>query len=254
MKKVSDWLLGLLLPFIIIVAWYLAKKYLEISDSILPSMNGVRMALIELLKEGTLQSDLKVSFARVLRGYLCSVIIGGLLGVSMGMSSKMHTLFHLTITCIRQIPIIAWIPLIIMWFGIEDLSKTVVIALGTTFIIAINLENGISGTPKGLIEVASIYKLSKWKTFVKVYLPHALPSLFVGLRLGLSTSWMAVVAAELMAANSGIGFRISYSRSLLRADIVVVCMIVIALIGIILDRAISLLFLKITPWEYRNKE
>lgn len=100
------------------------------------------------------------------------------------------------------------------------------------------------------MEVAKLYKLSKWETFVKVYLPHALPQILVGLKLGLGVSWMAVVASELIAASTGIGYRMNEARSLMKSDKVIVCMIVIGLIGIIMDKLISLLFDRFTPWVH----
>ena len=98
-----------------------------------------------------------------------------------------------------------------------------------------------------------MYRLNVWQTFIKVYLPHALPQILVGLKLGLGVSWMAVVAAEMIASNAGIGYRLNYSRSMMEADKVIVCMIVIGLVGVLMDKVIGLLFKKITPWSRLNK-
>ena len=152
-------------------------------------------------------------------------------------------------TVIRQIPIIAWIPLIILWCGIGELSKIVVIVLAAFFPIMMNTMSGISSTPAGYIEVAQLYKLSFFKTFRKVYLPQIL----VGLKLGLGISWMAVVAAELIASLSGIGYRMSNARSLMQSDVVIVCMILIGLIGILMDKILGVIFTAITPWNKKQK-
>ena len=188
----------------------------------------------------------------VLKGYLLSVALGTVLGSLMGMSKTIANLLQPTVTVIRQIPIIAWIPLIILWCGIGELSKVVVIVMAAFFPIMMNTMSGISSTPAGYIEVAQLYKLNYFKTFRKVYLPHALPQILVGLKLGLGISWMAVVAAELIASLSGIGYRMSNARSLMQSDMVIVCMIVIGVIGILMDKILGAIFTAITPWNKGN--
>ena len=227
---------------------------MDISQSILPRISGVKDGFVELVKSGTLQKDISISIIRVIRGYFFSILTGVLLGTLMGMSSSVYKIFHGSLTTIRQIPNIAWIPLIILWFGIKELSKTVIIVMAAFFPIMTNTLNGILSTPQGYIELAQLYKLSRWKTFTKVYLPHALPHMLVGLKLGLGSSWMAVVAAELIASSSGIGYRLSDARSLMRSDIVIVCMIVIGIVGIIMDKLISLIFKYLTPWAKKKAD
>lgn len=254
MNKGKSILLSLLIPIAVVLGWYYATNFTDISGSILPKISKVFAAFQDLIGKGQLQKDLYVSIGRVLRGYGASIALGLILGTTMGMSKSIWHIFHLTITTIRQIPMMAWIPLIILWCGIGELSKTVIIVLAAFFPIMTNTLSGISTTPQGYIEVAQLYKLSKWKTFRKVYLPHALPHIFVGLKLGLGTSWMAVVAAELIAASSGIGYRLSDARSLMRSDVVIVCMIVIGIIGFIMDKLITALFGVLTPWEKKKQE
>lgn len=252
MRNTKKTLLSLLIPFIVVIAWYYTTNFTDTPSSILPSIGKVGKAFQSMVGTGQLQQDLSVSFTRVLKGYLYSVLLGGLLGILMGMSVSIKHTFNLTVTTIRQIPMIAWIPLIILWCGIGEKSKIVIIIIAAFFPIMINTLNGVENTPSGYLEVAKLYKLSKWKTFVKVYLPHALPSIFVGLKLSLGVSWMAVVASELIAATSGIGYRMSDARSLMRSDVVIVCMLVIGLIGILMDRCLTLLFKILTPWENKN--
>jgi sulfonate transport system permease protein len=149
---------------------------------------------------------------------------------------------------------VAWIPLIILWAGIGEKSKVIIIMIAAVFPILVNTLSGISSTPEGLTEVAALYKLSPLQTFLKVNLPHALPQILVGLKLGLSVSWMAVVASELIAATTGIGYRMNEARSLMKSDKVIVCMIVIGLVGILMDKIITIVFEKITPWEHLKDE
>lgn len=248
MIRVKNILLSLLIPIMVVIGWYYTTNYTDTPSSILPGIGKVWKAFCQMVESGQLWEDVSVSFSRVVKGYLCSVALGGLLGILMGMSKTIKQIFNLTATSIRQIPMIAWIPLIILWCGIEERSKIVIIVIAAFFPIMINTLNGVESTPVGFIEIARLYKLSNWQTFLKVYFPHALPSIFVGLKLSLGTSWMAVVASELIAATSGIGYRMSDARSLMRSDIVIVCMIIIGLVGIVMDKGLSFLFRVSTPW------
>lgn len=184
-QKVKQILLGLIVPVLILAAWICATHFGNIPTSILPKISIVWQAFLEMLQSGQLWNDLSVTLSRVLKGYLLSAVLGTVLGSLMGMSKTVLHLLQPTVTVIRQIPIIAWIPLIILWCGIGELSKVVVIVMAAFFPIMMNTMSGISSTPAGYIEVAQLYKLNFFKTFRKVYLPHALPQILVGLKLGL---------------------------------------------------------------------
>lgn len=245
--------LGIVIPAIVILAWFCVTTYGTIPPGILPSIPKVGEAFVEMVQTGQLQQDILVSLSRVIKGYLVSALLGIFLGSLIGMFRPVKELFIPVITIIRQIPMIAWIPLIILWCGIGELSKVVIIVLVAFFQILLNTQSGIESTPKEYIEVARLYKLSKWKTFTKVYLPHALPQILVGLRLGLGGSWMAVVAAELIAATSGIGYRMSNARSNMQSQVVIICMIVVGLIGVLMDKGIGIVFYYLTPWRKTKK-
>lgn len=249
MSRKKSIVYGLIIPVGIVAAWYLYTTFSNVPDSLLPKIQNVIAAFREMVSQGQLQTDLTVSFMRVIKGFLVSGVIGILLGAAMGMSKKASALLLPTVTAIRQIPVIAWIPLIILWAGIGETSKVVVIVIAASFPVMINTLSGFNNTPSGFVEVAELYKLNRWQTFIKVYLPSALPQILTGLKLGLSVSWMALVASELIAATSGIGYRMNDARSLMRSDKVIVCMVVIGLAGIIMDKVISIIFERITPWE-----
>lgn len=251
MKKdiIRKAVLALLIPVAVILAWFLVTTYGSIPIGILPTLPMVGEAFGEMTQSGQLQQDLLVSLSRVLKGYAISAVLGIILGSLVGMFPRIHELLIPMITVIRQIPVIAWIPLIILWAGIGEMSKVIIIVLAAFFPILVNTESGIESTPSGYIEVAKLYKLNPWKTFLKVYLPHALPNILVGLKLGLGVSWMAVVASELIASTTGIGYRMSYARSMMQANVVIVCMVVIGLVGVVMDKLIGWLFGFITPWK-----
>ncbi len=245
-------LTGLILPIGILLAWHITVTYGSIPAGILPGIDRVIRVFSEMLHNGQLAADLSASLSCVLRGYLISAVLGIVLGSFMGMSKTIKELLLPTVTVIRQIPMIAWIPLVILWFGIGDITKTIVIVLAAFFPVLVNTQSGIETTPKGYTEVAQLYRLNPVKTFLKVYLPHALPQILVGLRLGLGISWMAVVGAELIASTTGIGYRMSYARSMMRADIVIMCMIVVGIIGIVMDKLLGIIFQAATPWNHHK--
>ena len=239
----------LILPALIVLLWNFATNTGNISTLLLPKISAVGAAFQQQLAEGTLQNDVAVSLLRILKGYSLAVVFGISLGVLMGMNSYANRFFMLTFTAIRQIPMIAWVPLLIIWFGIGEGSKVAVIFLASYFPILVNTVNGISRTDAKLVEVGKMYQLSNWKMFTKIYLPSALPSVFIGLKLGISVSWMAVVGAEMIAATSGIGFRLNDARSLMQYPIVFSGMITIALVGVAMDVVINILIKVCTPWE-----
>ena len=234
----------IILPVIIVLAWHFATSTGAMSTLILPKISTVLETL-----NGTLTGDIGISLSRIAKGYALAVVVGILLGVLMGMNKFANRFFMLTFTAIRQIPMIAWVPILIIWFGIGEESKVAVIFLAAYFPVLVNTVSGIERTDPKLIEVGKMYHLNCWQQFTKIYLPSALPSIFVGLKLGLSVSWMAVVGAEMIAATSGIGFRINDARSLMQYPVVFAGIIAIAVVGVIMDLAISLIGKLCTPWE-----
>lgn len=254
MKKLRTVLLGLIIPVLVVLLWWITTTFGNTPETILPKLSSVGNRLVELLSNGKLQGDVLISLERVLKGYFVSAVLGIFLGTIMGMSDTVNKIFQPTATVIRQIPIMAWIPLLILWCGIGELSKIVVIVIASFFPIMVNTFSGISTTPLEYVEVARLYNLGKFKTFTRVYLPYALPHIQTGLKLGLGVSWMAVVAAELLASNSGIGYSMSYARTLMQSDVVIIDMIVIGAVGIIMDKIVSLIFNVLTPWEKVRRE
>ena len=253
MKKAGNIVLAIIPPVLILLAWWYVTNFTDTPNAILPKISSVKDALISTVESGQLQSDLGASLLCVLKGYAIAVVVGGILGSLMGMFTTVKKILQPTVTCFRQIPMIAWMPLIILWFGIGDAAKIVLIVIASFFPILVNTQSGIETTPEGLIEVANLYRLNPVKKFVKVYLPHALPNILVGLKLGLSVSWMAVVGAELIASTTGIGYRMSNARSMMQSNILILCMLVVGLIGVLMDKILGFVFKKLTPWEKVKK-
>jgi sulfonate transport system permease protein len=238
------------LPAMIFIAWWLVTEHEYFPPVILPPMNAVAISFRKQLESGQLVQDILVSLIRVGKGFSLAAVLGVVLGLLMGVSKTITRFFALPFNSIRQIPIIAWIPLIILWCGIGELSKVVIIVLGAFFPVLVNTIFGITQVSLDYLEVGRMFRLSKWKMFTKIYLPSATPAIFEGLKLGLSNSWSVVVAAEIIAASSGIGYRINDARSLMQSEVVIVGILIIGLIGLALDQLVVWGSNLLTPWAH----
>ncbi len=247
--KILNFLEMLILPALILLAWHWATTSGAVPSIVLPTLSAVGASIAGQLQSGRLQTDVLISVSRILKGYALAVVFGLAFGVIMGMNEHVNRFFGGLFRAIRQIPMIAWVPLLVMWFGIGEESKVAVIFLASFFQILLNTISGIQRTDQHLVEVGRMYQLSKWRLFKEIYLPSALTSIFVGLKLGLSVSWMAVVGAEMIAASSGIGFRINDARALLDYPVVFTGMIAIAVTGVLMDVVLSLIAKACMPWE-----
>lgn len=254
MKNWVRILLGFSLPVVIFAAWWAATNYGDIPKQILPTPKAVWDIYTSPTDGGKLFSQLLVSLQRVVKGFLLASVLGIIFGSMTGVSKVAKAILMPTLTAIRQIPMIAWIPLLILWCGIGEASKLAIIVLAAFFCVFVNTHAGISETPESYLEVSRLYKLSRVQSFVSVYLPFALPQILTGFQLALGVSWMAVVASELISATSGIGYHMSDARSFMRSDVVIACMLVIGVVGIVMNYGISALFAAITPWNKREKQ
>lgn len=246
-------LLPVLLPILILILWYLSAIRGWIAPYVVPPPQRVIETFVDFLQDGTLFNDTWASLKRMLQGYFWAIVAGVTLGILMGISVISDKLLSSTLNAIRVIPPLAWIPLIILWFGIGEISKIVIIFKSAFFPILLNVIQGIESVPKGYLEVSKLLGVSRPKTLFKVILPAALPNIFVGLRLGLGASWMAVVAAELIASTSGLGYRLTEGRELSHPDVVLVGMIMIGVIGLLMDVIISKIQQKVLSWHVSIK-
>lgn len=251
--KLVDTLFALILPLWVLVAWHVATSTGLLSTVVLPRISTVATTLVQQLTTGTFKGDLAISIVRILEGYAIAVAAGIFFGVAMGMSDTVHRFFSLAFKAVRQIPMMAWVPLLVIWFGIGEESKVAVIFLASFFPILVNTMDGIERTDPKLVEVGRMYRLSGWKMFREIYLPSALPSIFVGLKLALGIAWMAVVGSEMIAASSGIGFRINDARTLMDYGIVFAGIIVIAVAGVAMDMVLGIIARAATPWKQQER-
>lgn len=245
-----------LLPVGIIVIWQFTSQTGWLSTRILPSPEGVVEAFWNLSASGELWHHLAISAWRALIGFSIGGAIGLALGLISGLSRWGERLLDTSIQMLRNVPHLALIPLVILWFGIDESAKIFLVALGTFFPIYINTWHGIRNIDHGLLEMARSYGLSGFSLFAQVILPGALPSIMVGVRFALGLMWLTLIVAETISANAGIGYLAMNAREFLQTDVVVVAIILYALLGKLADisaQRLERLWLRWHP-AYRQQE
>ena len=229
------------LPFAIIVVWQTAASSGLLSTRILPAPTDVVLAGWKLLGTGELVRNMWVSFWRAIVGFAIGGGIGFAFGLANGLSKRSEIAFDSTLQMVRNIPHLALIPLVILWFGIDETAKIFLVALGVFFPIYINTQHGIRSVDPQLIEMGRTYGMTPPELFWRVLLPGALPSIFVGVRFGLGIMWLTLIVAETIAASSGIGYMAMQAREFLLVDVVVLAILIYALLGKAADSAARLL-------------
>lgn len=230
-SKWTDAALGLIVPLLLVLYWEIACRLELFPPQIVIPPRLVFGTFLEMLRSGELADNLKISLVRVLLGFVLGAASGFLLGAGMAISKRVERYFLPLFTCVRQVPVLGWIPLLMIWLGIGETFKVVFISLGAFYPMTVNAYEGFRGVPASYVEVARAFGFGRRKLLLRVLLPAALPSIFTGIRLALNMSWMMVIAAELVAAGEGIGYTITWGRQLFQMDIVIMGVILIGLIG-----------------------
>ena len=233
----------------VIVVWIIMGNEGKLNPVVMPTLQKIGKTFKTLFLKGTLIKHCGISIGRVLKGYGISVALGVTLGILIGLSHHLERNTQLLVQIIKPIPPIAWIPLVILWFGIGESGKVFLIFLGGFFTILVNVIDGIKQTDERLVEVSKVMEIPLWKHIFKLVLPGALPNIFTGLRVGLTSCWMCVVAAELVSSTTGLGYMIMDARQYGQTDVVITGMITIGLIGKIMDSLLHLIESKIVVWN-----
>lgn len=238
------------LPAVLVVLWQVAAQAGWLSSRILPEPWQVLTAFWSLAESGELWAHLRTSLWRAAAGFGIGAGLGLLLGLLNGSSRRAETLLDTTLQMIRNIPALALIPLVILWFGIDETAKLFLLAVGVFFPVYLNTFHGIRSADQGLIEMARSYGLSGWALYRDVILPAALPSILVGVRFSLGLVWVLLIVAETISAQSGIGYMTMNAREFLQTDVVLVGILLYALLGKAADlvaRALERHFLRWNP-------
>jgi sulfonate transport system permease protein len=224
-------LTGLIVPLLLLALWQVVVELGVYSRGQLPAPLDVVAAVRELTDRGRLLPNIAASLERVAVGFAAGALVATLVGLVVGLSRQAEALLAPTLQAVRAVPSLAWVPLLILWLGIGEGPKLTLIAIGAFFPIYTALVAGIRQIDRKLIEVGRAYGLRGGSLAREVLLPAALPSLLTGLRLGLAQAWLFLVAAELIAASAGLGFLLVDAQNSGRADIIVLSIVLLALIG-----------------------
>jgi sulfonate transport system permease protein len=244
-EQIAPWLV----PFGLIVVWQILAQAGVITTRILPAPTQIIEAAIRLLQSGELVRNVGISLWRALIGFIIGGGIGLSLGVLNGINVTAERLLDSSLQMIRNIPHLAMIPLVILWFGIGDQARIFLVVLGVFFPIYINTFHGIRSIDPNLIEMGRVYGLSRRKLFWQIILPGALPNVLVGLRYALGLMWLTLIVAETIAANSGIGYMAMNAREFMQTDVVVLSILLYALLGKLADVAVRILERWWLPWH-----
>ncbi|MFY1866656.1 aliphatic sulfonate ABC transporter permease SsuC [Achromobacter xylosoxidans] len=238
-----------LVPALILGLWQLAAQAGWLSSRILPAPSAVAAAAWSLAVSGELWQHVRVSALRALWGLLLGGGLGLALGLLNGSSRTAETLLDTTLQMIRNIPVLALIPLVILWFGIEETAKLALLSLGVFFPVYLNTFHGIRSVDPALIEMGRSYGLSGWSLYRDVILPGALPSILVGLRFALGLVWVILIVTETISAQSGIGYMTMNAREFLQTDVVLLGILLYALLGKAADTLARALEHRLLRWN-----
>lgn len=249
-KKFEDvFIISLIIPIILIVLWQIAANNGAINIQLFPSPLKIWQAFVKSVETGKLQANILTSLERVLIGYIYGAVLGVAIGVIFGLSKKTYRLFSFLLEILRPIPIIAWVPVLIMIFGIGELSKIIVIVIGSFWSIFLNTYDGIRNVDDKYLEVANMFRKKKMEVVLRVMLPAALPGIFTGLRIGIGSAWISVIGAELIASSAGLGYMISYSREMTQPANMYVSVFIIGIIGYLINAVLKLIENKALRWN-----
>ena len=235
MSKRLSALLPWALPVAILALWQLSAQAGWLSTRVLPAPSAVASAAADLSASGELWRHLGVSTLRALTGFAIGGGLGLLLGLLTGSLRWAQTLLDTTLQMLRNIPPLALIPLVILWFGIDETAKLFLVALGVFFPVYLNTFHGIRSVDRDLIEMARAYGLSGWRLYTQVILPGATASILVGLRFSLGLMWVLLIVAETLSAQAGIGYMTMNAREFLQTDVVLLGILIYAALGKLAD-------------------
>lgn len=230
-RRTGTLLLGLIVPALVLLAWHVSTVTGFVPASQLPSPSSVLAAAVDLVERGELATHILISTQRVVLGFLIGALLGVTAGALLGLSKIADVLLTPTVGALRAVPSLAWVPLLILWIGINEDSKITLITIGAFFPVFTTLYLGLRHVDSNLVEAARAFGFNGMRLLFTVQLPAVVPALFSGLRLALAQSWLFLVAAELIASSMGLGFLLVDSQNNGRVDRIILAIILLAVLG-----------------------
>lgn len=248
-RYAAGWLLAWPVPLALLAFWYLAARYEWIPPQVLPTPESVAHTLADLYDSGELQANLAVSALRVAGGFAVGLIGGLALGAAMGLSPRLRDYVYPTFKAFSQVPVLGWLPLLMLLVGIDEALKIILIAKAALVPIAMNTYKGIESVPTRYIEVARVLRFTHWQLLWRVVFPAAAAPIWNGIRYGLTHAWLALVVVELLASSEGLGYMIVYGRQLFQLDMVIAAVVVVGAVGYALDKVLALAERAVLRWR-----
>ncbi|MEO9337808.1 ABC transporter permease subunit [Mesorhizobium sp. SB112] len=250
--SLSDWeLLAIswLAPALLVFVWEVLSRAGYINPQIMPAPSTVLATASKLIANGTLFEHMGYSLLRAIVGFVIGGSIGFGLGILVGFSRLSEAVLDRSIQMIRAIPFLALLPLVIIWFGVDEAGKIFLVALGVMFPIYINTVLGIRQVDPKLLELAKVTGLGVRERITKIILPGAMPSILTGVRYALAVAWLALVVAETIATTKGIGFLAMDAREFLQTNVIVLTILIYAAIGVVADSLARALERRLLSWH-----
>jgi len=237
----------------LLAAWEVVARLNLVSQVFFPPPSTIWEAFVDVLKTGfygsTLLGNLLASVGRVALGFVAAVVVGIPLGLAMARNDAIYDIIDPILEFIRPVPPLAYIPLLVVWFGIGELPKIILIALGTLPMVVFSAVGGVRGTPAERVSVARCFGASQWQLFWHVYFRSALPEIFTGLRVGVGIAWSSLVAAELIAARAGLGWMIEIAGRELEVAYIFIGIVLIGCLGYLMDLVVRVIEYLAVPWR-----
>lgn len=249
LDRLASGALPLLVPLAILLLWLLNARMGWLPPQILPSPGAVINMLIESLATGELVRNVGKTLLWLLVGYGVGVAMGSLIGIGMGLSQRFEDYVAPTFKAVSYVPVLGWLPLWLVLLGVGDALKIVLVAQATLSPVVFNIYDGIRNVPPSLVDLGRVLNLRPLQQLSRVILPAAFPSIWSGIRFGLTKAWLALVAVELLASTEGLGFMMVNARALYQLDVMFVSVMAIGVIGFALDRGLEAMERRMLAWR-----
>ena len=241
--------LGILLFFAV---WFILCRMEVFSPYVLPSPEKVWNSFLKMLETGEIFEDVLISFSRVCKGFFIAFALAFALGMFRILMPVSEKYYNSIVQFFRNVPPLSLIPLLILWCGIGEMTKTIIIILAAFFPMYLNIVKGFTGCDKKLLEVGDAFGYTGYEKFRHIVLPYASADILVGMRIGMGYSWRAIIGAEMIAASSGIGHMILFAQEMSRTDKVIVGIFVIGIVGLVTDKLFGIALNKLFKGNGEN--
>jgi len=229
---------------IFICVWFVISRLEIFSPYVLPAPEKVLHTFLKMVQSGEIFVDIAISLVRVLKGFGIAFVLAFVLGTIRFLVPSVTKYYEYVLQFFRNVPPLSMIPLLILWCGIGETTKTVIIVLASFFPIYLNVVKGFTGCDKSLLEVGDVFCYSKFRKFTRIVLPYASADILVGMRIGMGYSWRAIIGAEMVAASTGLGHMILFAQQMSRTDKVIVGIFVIGIVGLVTDKIFGMVLIK----------